>query len=132
MFANKFNSMIKTCSRGCASFVLRRWIAANFSSSAVAAGHQPNPPLHLDPSLEALLKDVDMSLLNHKNAPSHRVLEICPGEPDMTSVSKQIEPVEEDVGLGRKSPAADFGSQKIGAVVLPPQLTNAINHLIQG
>ncbi|KAF8347029.1 mitochondrial small ribosomal subunit Rsm22-domain-containing protein [Amanita rubescens] len=49
----------------------------------------------------------------------------------MISVSKQIEPVEEDLGLGRKSPAADFGSQKIGAVVLPPQLTKAINRLIQ-
>jgi hypothetical protein len=124
--------MITTCSRGRSPFTLRRWIAANFSSSPVITNHQLKPPLHLDPSLKALLKDVDMSLLKHKNAPPHKLLEILFEESDMTADSKRAEPDEEDLELGRKSPAADFGSQKIGAVVLPSQLSKSINQLIQG
>ena len=121
--------MITTCSRCRSPFTLRRWIAVNFSSSSVITNHQLKPPLHLDPSLKALLKDVDMSLLKHKNAPSHKFLEILFEESDN---SKRGEPFEEDLELGRKSPAADFGSQKIGAVVLPSQLAKSINQLIQG
>ena len=124
--------MITTCSRCRSSFALRRWITVNFSSSSVAASHQLKPSLHLDPSLKSLLKDVDMSLLKHKNVPSHRVLEISPEESDTTADSKRTEPVDEDLELGRKSPAADFGSQKIGAVILSSQLAKSINQLIQG
>lgn len=122
--------MITTCSRGRSP--LRRWIALNFSSSPAITNHQLKPPLHLDPSLKALLKDVDMSLLKQKNAPPHKLHEIPFEESDMTADSKRAESVEEDLELGRKSPAADFGSQKIGAVVLPSQLSKSINQLIQG
>lgn len=124
--------MITTCSRGRSPFTLRRWIAVNFSSSSVITNRQLKPPLHLDPSLKALLKDVDMSLLKRKNAPPHRLLEVLFEEPDIIVDSKRAVPVEEDLELGKKSPAADFGSQKIGAVVLPPQLAKSINQLIQG
>jgi len=94
---------------------------------------QPNPPLDLDPSLQALLKDVDISL-SRKNSgppPPRRELEAYP-----------IDSLEEDALLPdegisdhssqRKSPAAHFGSQQIGAVVLPPQLQTSIKLLISG
>lgn len=123
--------MIGTCSRGLQTRALRRLTAANFCSSSIAASRQPNPPLQLDPSLEALLKDVDMSLLNNKKAPSHRELEIFPGEPSVLELS-QVESAEDDDGLSKRSPAAEFGSHRIGAVVLPSQLTKSINQLIQG
>ncbi|KAK2461490.1 hypothetical protein APHAL10511_005953 [Amanita phalloides] len=123
--------MITAYSRGRQCYSLCRLLSAKFSSTALAAGRHPNPPLHLDPSLEALLKDVDMSLLNHKNSSTHRELQVYPGELAERTDSNIVEPVEEDVGLGRKSPAAEFGSQKIGAVILPSQLTKSICQLIQ-
>ncbi|KAF8624223.1 hypothetical protein AX15_005989 [Amanita polypyramis BW_CC] len=127
--------MIRTCSRGLQKCAFsRHWTSANFCSSSIAAIHQPNPPLQLDPSLEALLKDVDMSLVNHKKAPFYKELEIFPGELLDTSEaleSNRVESAEDDIGPSRKSPAAEFGSHRIGAVVLPSQLTNSINQLIQ-
>ncbi|KAF8240735.1 hypothetical protein L208DRAFT_1231139 [Tricholoma matsutake] len=90
----------------------------------------PNPPLDLDPSLQALLKDVDISLSRGKTRPPlpRRELEAFPIE-GLENTAIQI-----DEGLSdhakRKSPAAHFGSQQIGAVILPPQLQTSINLLI--
>lgn len=92
----------------------------------------PNPPLDLDPSLQALLKDVDISLSRGKTRPPlpRRELEAFPIE-GLENTAIQI-----DEGLSdhekRKSPAAHFGSQQIGAVILPPQLQTSINLLISG
>ncbi|KAJ4485621.1 mitochondrial small ribosomal subunit Rsm22-domain-containing protein, partial [Lentinula aciculospora] len=95
---------------------------------------QVNPSLNLDPSLKALLKDVDISLTRHKTSvPSHRELDIIPSEPFEESPIAIWDvgiSVSEEESLDRKSPAAIFGSQGIGAVILPLELQNSINLLI--
>jgi hypothetical protein len=92
----------------------------------------PNPALDLDPSLRALLQDVDISLTKHK-APVqreelHRELEV------ISSVGSEpatlVELDHEDHGRDRKSPAARFGGNQIGAVVLPFELQKSIGSLI--
>lgn len=125
--------MISTCSQS-----RRLWphcfrSAANISH---AAGHQPKQPLHLDPSLRALLRDVDVSLHSHLQTRSHRELEVFSGPGDSPDLSSSTgpahsEPFEGSITIGRKSPAAEFGSEKIGAVALPSQLTKSIKQLIQ-
>lgn len=92
----------------------------------------PNPPLDLDPSLQALLKDVDISLSQTKSRPlvPRRELEALPTEDLPETVTSLVEELQEHAQ--RKSPAAQFGSQQIGAVVLPPQLQTSINLLIFG
>src|ERR1700733_15959567 len=92
----------------------------------------PNPPLDLDPSLQALLKDVDISLSQNKSRPPvlRRELEALPTEDLPETVTSLAEELPEYAQ--RKSPAAQFGSQQIGAVVLPPQLQTSINLLIFG
>ena len=95
----------------------------------------PNPPIDLDPSLRALLKDVDMSLTKHKAAVQrqdvHRELEVISSS--VTVESDCDIPIEhdlEDDWRDRKSPAARFGTNHIGAVVLPSGLQKSINSLI--
>jgi nitrogen regulatory protein PII-like uncharacterized protein len=98
--------------------------------------------LNLDPSLQALLRDVDISLKNSKHGlAKHKELEI------VTSVDwgsdRGLSPtewtsmeVDEDLGdverESRKSPAAVFGSDQIGTVVLPQELRSAIEEIISG
>ncbi|OSX67019.1 hypothetical protein POSPLADRAFT_1164299 [Postia placenta MAD-698-R-SB12] len=118
---------------------------AAFSSTAIPFSHQPNAPLDLDPSFRELLKDVEMSLLRqasrHATAPNpharaHRELEIYPRDPaelDVHFGEDDLEATEDDVSSGkegRKSPAAFFGSQRIGQVVLPLELQNTVSRLI--
>ena len=102
------------------------------SRSSAVLSQTPNPAMHLDPSLEALLRDVDMALLKQKSAPSHEHMELTAtpseGEP-------LVEELEDDSGASsheRKSPAARFGSHHIGQVVIPQQLQNAITGIING
>jgi hypothetical protein len=127
---------------------------ANFSSSSVVSADQPNESLDLDPSFKDLLQDVDISLLKQKNnvrsldlsSPSHPVpreleallveaAEELSREP-LSGFSEDIPADEEDYHAGpreaRKSPAALFGSQSIGQVVLPFDLQKAITKLIAG
>lgn len=111
-----------------------RRLTASFSSSPVAAAHT-NRRLNLDPSLQALLQDVDISLTNSKphSPPTRRELDILPLEG--TEAVEKFEEPEQDLAQdygGRKSPAAHFGSQRIGSVVLPLELQNSINLLISG
>jgi hypothetical protein len=96
----------------------------------------PNAPLDLDPSLQNLLRNADMAMAHKFNAhypkeepPSHRHMELIEQE-GITSTS-WIE--EEELGSrgSRKSPAAEFGSRKIGAVVLPDQLQESVTRLIE-
>ncbi|PFH52318.1 hypothetical protein AMATHDRAFT_140364 [Amanita thiersii Skay4041] len=112
----------------------RRWNASHFSSCHVLSTRHPNPPLNLDPSLQALLKDVDMSILNYKSRPpAHRELELDSPSPeqDFSSMTSLDSLEEVHTNLGRKSPAAEFGSQNFGAIVLPSPLVRAVNTLIQ-
>ncbi|KDR85631.1 hypothetical protein GALMADRAFT_84637 [Galerina marginata CBS 339.88] len=117
---------------------------AAFSSSISKSSAIPKPALHLDPSYETLLNDVDISLRNSKINPLsvHRELEIVSGAPFSVSPELSIEewsplePVDLEVDghyedrEHRKSPAALFGSNQISVVVLPLELQTAINMLI--
>ena len=93
-----------------------------------------NAPLELDQSMLDLLRDADMSIHRHKTELTPRQLEVLPGTDEYSHALDR--PVEEDIeeqGTGqRKSLEAKFGSQGIGTVVLPPELVNAIEGLIQG
>ncbi|TFK77519.1 Rsm22-domain-containing protein [Pluteus cervinus] len=94
-------------------------------STSRTRSNQPNPPLHLDPSLRALLQDVDISLGNYnpKGTKLHQL--------EVVSNLQSSDVVDEDVeSVRRKSPAALFGSQGIGAVILPDQLQASINLII--
>jgi hypothetical protein len=116
---------------------------AAFNSSAPNSSLRP--PLNLDPSLQTLLKDVDISLKHAKveNPPPTvmRELEVLH---DVLAVQNEIamndwaplDPseikVESEQSEKPRSPAALFGSQRIGMVILPLELQSAINHLIAG
>jgi hypothetical protein len=119
-----------------AGFCLSRFSRCpNGSAFLKSFSSHPNPPLDLDPSLQALLKDVDVSLSHSASkaplTPPQRELEALPIE---DAEEGALTPDEEtsDRSSQRKSPAALFGSQQIGAVVLPPQLQTSINLLISG
>ena len=115
---------------------LRAHSRASFSTSLSRCAVQPNAPLDLDPSMKALLRDANMSLLNHKTKRhttdssdvSLRELELLPSEvEEMEELT-----LEPDERVGRKSPAARFGSQQVGSVVLPEELQESINSIIEG
>lgn len=134
------------CPRSLQAVLRRHPDTAYFSSSPVSSSHQPNAPLDLDPAFQALLKDVDMSLLQKKSrhisaenrhARVHRELEVYPQDPRTLDDYAGPEDLDfhEDgptAKEARKSPAALFGSQRIGTVVLPFELQNTITRLIAG
>ncbi|KAF8807962.1 Rsm22-domain-containing protein [Phlegmacium glaucopus] len=112
-----------------------------FSSSA--SKNSLRPPLNLDPSLQALLKDVDISLKQAKvETPppiAMRELEVLDGispahhefsMDDWAPLDSFENKIESEQVEERKSPAALFGSQRIGMVILPLELQSAINLLI--
>ncbi|KAI0323089.1 mitochondrial small ribosomal subunit Rsm22-domain-containing protein [Amylostereum chailletii] len=109
---------------------------APFSSSSALRANQPNGPLDLDPSFQALLQDVDMSLLKQKSRHRlvegepqlHRELEVFPAEAEGLPFEEEEE--EED-RTTRKSPAAHFGSRQVGAAILPHELQKSIISLIE-
>ncbi|KAJ3487116.1 hypothetical protein NLI96_g3758 [Meripilus lineatus] len=109
----------------------------------VVSNHHAHRFGHLDPSLRELLRDVDLSLLKHKTrrgstglteTPSHRELEVFPNDPspdvDYLTAEELDGEVESNEKEHRKSPAALFGSLRIGAVILPLELQGAITKLI--
>lgn len=85
-----------------------------------------------------------MSLLRHKTRPTsahhpmpRRELEVFPNDPSladgyMTFEELATQETEADDRGARKSPAALFGSQRVGAVVLPSELQKTIARLIAG
>ena len=111
--------------------------ASEFHASSHWRSQMPNAPLDLDPTLQTLLRDADMTMAHRFNAhypkeepPSHRHMELIEEE-GVTSTS-WIEEEEPSSSRGsRKSPAAEFGSKKIGAVVLPDQLQESVVRLIE-
>jgi hypothetical protein len=115
---------------------LTQRLTNSFFSFTTSAG-QPNAPLDLDPSLRALLKDVDISLIKRKSLENrtqpHRELEVLPtGLSLVNEVDVENDIVDEEGSKERKSPAALFGSDRIGAVVLPLELQKSISLLISG
>lgn len=111
-------------------------------ASGSSPSHQPNAPLELDPAFQALLRDVEMSLRSkapHDTSGPHgpRELELFPRDPHttvdyLTSAELDAQDESSNRGEGRKSPAAAFGSQSIGAVVLPFEMQSAISRLVAG
>ena len=93
----------------------------------------PNASLDLDPSLQDLLRNADMAMGHkfnvHHESPGYRHMEVI--EEEGVTSTNWME--EEDLGSrgSRKSPAAEFGSRKIGAVVLPDQLQESVTSLIE-
>lgn len=112
--------------------------ASGFASSSVVHAASPNPRLNLDPSLQALLQDVDISLKNHKvkPRPPPRELEAFPITLDESLVVDESVELEEEEYLDhrkeRKSPAARFGSQQIGTIIVPSELQKSIGIVIGG
>lgn len=115
-------------------------MSRKLSSTISAQSQSPNAPLDLDPSLQELLKDVDMSLSSFKaqrnplagpssNAP--RELEILEFDQAWGSDTEDVVSLEE-VKKERKSARALFGSHGIGSVFLPAELRDAIDRVIQG
>lgn len=81
--------------------------------------------------MQALLQDVDMSLMNHKPMaqPVPRELEALPIEEQEEEFEFDEEHVDDS---HRKSPAALYGSKGIGAVVVPQQLQSTVASIIEG
>jgi hypothetical protein len=104
---------------------------APFTSAPTFSSSQPNAPLDLDPGFRALLKDVDISITNHK-AQQHCHTELQELSAQNTSPDLAIVYEGDDRYKERKSPAALFGSQSIGAVVIPSELEKSITLLISG
>lgn len=103
----------------------------------------------LDPSYDALMNDVEMSLLKHRSQPpaafTGKVIkeaEYYPAIPSPSSSSVDSEELQEYFVFEdsehlhehekreRKSPAAAFGSKQIGSVILPDELQEAISKVI--
>lgn len=95
---------------------------------------QPNSRLELDPTLRALLKDEDISLAGKtQSGRSMKELEVLSSMDSGKATDLMLDEEDEYERSGeRKSPAAFYGSQQIGQVVLPNQLQNTINVLISG
>ncbi|KAJ7292885.1 Rsm22-domain-containing protein [Mycena rebaudengoi] len=136
--------MLSATRYGGLRLVLRRYPATLSSHGSPATNFSThthlNPPVELDSSTRDLLRDVDMSLGGKRRSRGphpqlKRELEELPElHQDLTDVrvahdESYVESMEDDI-LGRKSPAADFGSHSIGAVVLPLELQNSINLII--
>jgi len=106
--------------------------AALYSSARISRS-RPNPRIDVDPDLQMLMQDVDMALNKHSKREQQQ-LEIIPKEEE----EEEEEPNFEDNGyepqsnLHRKSPAALFGSQRIGAVVIPHEMQDIIQRLFSG
>lgn len=125
--------------------VLQHADSRSLSSTAASCSHAPNAPLELDPSLKTLLRDTDITKLGHRarrsETSSHtegpRELEIFPYDPLATQdylTPDELDSLDDtlDTRESRKSPAALFGSQQYGAVVIPFELHGAISKLIAG
>ena len=131
--------MLRVGCRRAAGIVLQRQ-AERVRYASNLSSHHPNAPLELDTAFQALLRDVDISLRNKATqdvSRSHgpRELELYPNDPDAAAdylSSAELDAQDNIYGgkEGRKSPAAAFGSQRIGAVVLPLELQSTISRMI--
>ena len=122
-----------------------------FPSRKSSANLGPNPGLHLDPSLQQLLRDTDLSLIRSRKhqikLPGTRALKELEGipvsseedaeawegyelEPD---IHDQADDVEAWHNRSEKlSPEAVFGSKRIGQISIPVELERSMEGLISG
>ena len=122
--------------------VLQRHTELVRHASSSSPHHHPNTPLELDPAFQTLLRDVEISVLKRMPQGAHgicqaRELEVFPHDPDPTVdylTSAELDARDDNAGHkeARKSPAAAFGSQRVGAVVLPLDLQSAIAQIVAG
>lgn len=122
--------------------VLRHKTDVRCSSTTASSSHQPNAPLELDPAFQALLRDIEISLRSKGQGHASslrgpRELEVFPPDPEagvdyLTSAELDARDDMLNQKEGRKSPAAAFGSQRIGAVVLPFELQSSIGRMVAG
>ncbi|KAH9081796.1 Rsm22-domain-containing protein [Lactarius deliciosus] len=104
--------------------------AVSFLRSSPFSTHQPNAPLDIDESFRTILQDIGDSVLDQKlNAPP-RVHELTVYPTDSEPVDLTHLDDEPHAPIERKSPAALFGSQRLGAVVVPQELQQTISGLI--
>lgn len=137
--------MLKTLRSAQATLRLNRprWNRARAAVASIST--PPRPPLDLDPSYEALLDDMDMSLTRHKRwrrpsaaerpGTTHRELDVLPFDPSLEVAHLQVELQSEESGdarEARKSPAALFGSKGFGTLEIPEELQMQIKSLIAG
>ncbi|KAJ3558994.1 hypothetical protein NM688_g608 [Phlebia brevispora] len=125
---------------------LRRGGLRRIGSTTVTQTHQPNAPVELDPSFQTLLKDIDLSIHRHRTRPapnepkqlettSLRELEVYANdslaENDFLSFEDlELQEIADETSREQRSPAAHFGSRRIGAVILPAELQRTITQLI--
>ena len=117
------------------------WSLQLFQLSSTPSRYSlPNAPLNLDPSLRLLLHDINISLKNSKHSTAtHKELEIVNGIDsslhraislkEWSSMNGELGDEEREPP---KSPAAIFGSNQIGSVILPQELRSAIESIISG
>lgn len=124
-------------------FLARRALVRRLPFARAFTGpNGPNAPLDLDPAMQQLLRDTDLSLLRaRKHKP--RVIHELESEPvpieeneEQMGVSVVGEEGQEEEEGGRRperrSAAAVYGSYGVGAVVLPFELERSILNLIAG
>ena len=105
--------------------------AISFLRSAPFSSHQPNAPLDIDESFRTILQDIGDSGLHQKlNALPIHELTAYPTDSDLANLTDLDD--ESHIPIERKSPAALFGSQRLGAVVVPQELQQTISGLISG
>ncbi len=103
----------------------------SFLRSSSFSSHQPNAPLDIDESFRTILEDIGDSGLDRKlNVPrTMHELTVYP-----TTDSELVKSIhlndEPPTSIKRKSPAALFGSQQLGAVIIPQELQQRVFALI--
>ncbi|THH04971.1 hypothetical protein EW145_g5134 [Phellinidium pouzarii] len=131
------------CSKAVVRLCSRRGLPSaaksKFSKCSPAASHIPipNAPLELDPSLQNLLRDADMALLRHKRGEKSATSPSTMRELEVVEFD-ETKPVEQNVedddemseSKERKSARAKFGSNRIGSILLPAELRDAIDRII--
>jgi hypothetical protein len=106
--------------------------AISFLRSSPLSSHQPNAPLDIDESFRTILQDIGNSVVDQKlNVHAHRH-ELTAYPTDSETGEPTHLDDEAHTSMDRKSPAALFGSQRIGAVVIPQELQQTISGLISG
>ncbi|KAI0274926.1 mitochondrial small ribosomal subunit Rsm22-domain-containing protein [Gloeopeniophorella convolvens] len=103
------------------------------SCSARPSSHQPNAPLDVDESMQSVFQGLGKMMQEakaavHQHNPDLHELTVYPTDADAAEVAPRVE--EPDEREERKSPAGSFGSQRIGAVVIPQELQDSISELI--
>ena len=140
-----FSLMLGSLSRRHVAIQLRE--ARRLSTSVVVQSQLPNARLELDPSFRDFIKSAkdmrswktqaDRSVVDTDTTPRvPRELEVYP-EDSMTSEdylsSDELDSIHDTEDKHtRKSPAAQFGSQRHGTIVIPLELQHTITKLISG